>query len=227
MPVKRYRRRRNYRRRKKRRPATASASDYHQFRMVLATKVITSKEASLAGAVSAYFNTHSLSQCYWADSDGVVADVQGLNETPQLKPMFDTYRVRKIKISYIPDFNMGIIDNSGNLPGIYITSDPDSVGQISTDPNDFIVRSNTKFRDLKRAWSYTCYPKKVIQGQGALTGGWLNLQAEASNTEGVLGLLSSAGVLSTSGQPILGKILGSLKVEYFVEFKNRKTAPNV
>lgn len=228
MPVKRSPRRKRWRRKKKYTPRvqkfTPATCDYHKFRLTLATQLVSEPAEAgvgVVGLIRAYWNMYSLTNCYKAQTS--TSSFESLSEAVSyFKPLFDVYRVARIRISHVPDYNLGILDNSGVLPGAYICMDVDNQGFPSNDPNKFMVRSNSRFVDLKRRWTVNFYPPRAVRGTSPGSNGWMNLQEEGTNTYGNIGILSTGQLLSTTGNPVPSKVTGSIKVEYFIEFKNRK-----
>lgn len=215
------RRRRRKRKARPRKALSSYTTDYHIFRMAGVYDLETDSTTPNTGAIVGHANVYSLTDFFRGQVGGSGAGLP-LQEASNIKALFDTYRIKKVTCSYVPNYNLGIIDNSGVLPGIWFVYDADNNGQSASGPDVAITKKGVKYRDLKRPFKLSWYPQKVLQGTATQATGWLNLQDESSNILGNVSFVSDP-LLSTSGAPLTaGSIVGTVMWEVFIECKNRR-----
>ncbi len=216
MPAKR-----KYRKRRKNRPRRSLTS-------------LNKMRANLSNSANLNCNTDGLVECSVAmrsmtnsfiDSNGQITSLIGINA---LSSLFDLYRVLSIKITYDPAFVEGY---SPAFPSFYrsllVAMDYDGVNTDIPTVNQMQNKQRCKRFDLKKPWTYNVKVPKYQQtgtNNTAAPLGWQLVDEEENNINGTVYLLSAGVIDKTDANsvntPFVGNI-GTLSLEYIVEFKGR------
>lgn len=207
------------RRMTKRRKRVKGPMDYVKVRLgstyTLQAKGDTSPEWA-TGEVACYFNIRNLGITYVPNNQDQTRHF-ALDNYAKWQDLFDSYRVQYIKIEYRPDQNIvsSVLPSTPQMPPGYVCIDFDNGGGM--DLASIINHKNARVVDFKKPFKVGYKIPKYTDD--ANPQGWQNLQATSGHFTGTIQIVSQGLVEpAPTGE---GSNIGTLKVSYIVEFKNR------
>ncbi len=229
----------NYRRNKKKknRPKKSLSLDMHKFRLTGIYELLTGAfGGGDTGLVQAAIHINSTTQHY-QDAPSTTTSLP-LDQSGQILPLFDQYRVDYIKVTYTPrvtEFEAGNMADGvtagliNNVP-IYISLDIDADGPASG-ATALVRKSNTKVRNMCKKWTVKYKVPKTISGGSHLkrAGGFRDMDFDGANAqeEGCIQMSTRFPYtfVDSNGNSIPvpnGFKLGEILVETYVIYKNRR-----
>lgn len=129
--------------------------------------------------------------------------------------LFSHYRVKAMKIRYIPTFNVNAVGATDSLTPIYLTHIADAGSPSAPSVTQLIQYENTKVLSRTRTFSYYRRMKKMLplnqSTQNVENGGWFRTAVPSATQR--LYLLS--------GAPNSPNSIGQAVVTYYCQFINR------
>jgi hypothetical protein len=193
-------------------------SNYAFMRFSGVFNVQTSDEGD--GVVHSVIRTKSLINAYEADPASTNPTQEPLINQQFIKKMWDEYRVKKVHLHYVPNFNYGSNGIPDSIvPPCVIFHDTDSVKSLSV--SQCLANETSKLRDMTRPWKLS-YSIPIYNGNVASTNGWQNCQSDTAGST-----TFSAGIIAINGTaanvpPTKNYKIGTIFVRYDVEFKGRQ-----
>ncbi len=186
--------------------------DYVKIKMSMNDKLFT----DASGQIQAFINARNLAVTYTPVSS-TPGTHSGLENYAKWQDLFDSYRVQYIKLSYRPNMNVvgSTAPGSAQMPFVYVAFDKDNGGAVSTIDNINSMKGSRLY-DLKKRWTFTTKVPKYSDDNNPK--GWQNLQSTAGNLTGTIQIVGDTAIVPNPGIPIQ---IGTLKIEYIVELKNR------
>lgn len=180
------------------------------------------------GNIDLHFNVNSLSQAATLSNSPIA-----LQEYGSLIALFDQYKVKGVRIKWIPTVTPGNQELPGPgaasfyglQPSLIMAYDPDNIGNIA--PGAMVTRDRVKFRQPWRQFTHYQKVKKGYQKLASpvagvnLLGGWMNCQEESKHLGGVVVLGNTAPFLNGAGQPLTGSI-GTVILTTYLQTKIRQ-----